>query len=554
MERSEKYCWVAAAALISAFGLQSTLASLRKSPTSDEPPHIAAGLSYVQTRTFRANPQHPPLMKELSGASLMLGGVRPQYAMELQDYATHPGQPEWDIGYRIIAQNGIQRVMFRARLPMITIAALLGVFLYVWGRRIAGQIAGLSALFLYAFDPNILAHSYLVTTDIGCAAFSVLFLFTLWNYVQRPSWVGRVLCGLALGAALCAKFSALVLVPIAAALLAAAALLPSMAFAEYPTRLRRLLACGLDLVAMSMIAIVAIQAVYLFSPDPLLYLKGLKQVNADHIADYPGIIAGQLVVHSRSYFAIAYLLKEPLAGIILFVIGAVALVRTRRVTLLDKLFLIVPAAGLFAVYSFFADPFGIRYIIPVLVFLYLIAGLGLASLLQMKQAWAWITAGVLAAWILVTAVGVYPDHLAYFNEAACLQDPGKIGFDGGSRCGPMWLDDSNVDWGQGLAELKTWLDRNAQGRTVRLRYFGSFPPEFYGIAYQKLSDTELALPDPPPGLVVVSSHIIARVPALVDEIGLTAGSWLRDHAPKAIIGHSLYVYDFPETQSASLRP
>ena len=65
-----------AGALILVFGIQIYSESRIKSPACDEPPHIASGLSYVETGVFLANPQHPPLLKELSGLSMLLGGVR----------------------------------------------------------------------------------------------------------------------------------------------------------------------------------------------------------------------------------------------------------------------------------------------------------------------------------------------------------------------------------------------------------------------------------------------------------------------------------------------
>src|SRR5208283_3373441 len=65
-----------AIALSAIFFCVALCESLVKSPTSDEPPHIASGLSYVSTGIFRGNLQHPPLLKELSGLSLLLGGIR----------------------------------------------------------------------------------------------------------------------------------------------------------------------------------------------------------------------------------------------------------------------------------------------------------------------------------------------------------------------------------------------------------------------------------------------------------------------------------------------
>ena len=148
-------------------------------------------------------------------------------------------------------------------------------------------------------------------------------------------------------------------------------------------------------------------------------------------------------------------------------------------------------------------------------------------------------------WLVVAAIGIYPDHLAYFNEAACLPgQPGQIGIDGGTRCGPMWLDDSNVDWGQGLKQVKKWIDRNAKGRKVRLAYFGTFPPEGYDLAAEKIAAPQL-LESPTPGLYIVSAHWIALVPALAKANDSAAGDWLRDTPPVALIGHSFYVYDRP---------
>jgi 4-amino-4-deoxy-L-arabinose transferase-like glycosyltransferase len=88
--------------------------------------------------------------------------------------------------------------------------------------EMVGPAVALGALFLYALDPTLLAHSYLVTTDAGFAAFTVLFLWALWSYVRNPGWKRLLLCGLALGAVLGTKFSAVLLLPAGAVLLLAA--------------------------------------------------------------------------------------------------------------------------------------------------------------------------------------------------------------------------------------------------------------------------------------------------------------------------------------------
>jgi hypothetical protein len=159
----------------------------------------------------------------------------------------------------------------------------------------------------------------------------------------------------------------------------------------------------------------------------------------------------------------------------------------------------------------------------------------------MKPKWGRYTAAALCVWLVVAAAGVYPDHLSYFNEAACLLQgrPGAIGLDGGTRCGPLWLDDSNVDWGQGLKQLKSWLDRNAKGRTIRFASPYAFPAETYGIANVRATEEDLGR-RPLTGLYAVSASFVARLPRQN-----VAYEWLESTPPRAIVGHAIYVYDFP---------
>jgi len=581
-KRESRLLGLAAGALVLIFLLQAFLESRLKSPTSDEPPHIAAGLSYLETHTFRANPQHPPLMKELAALSLLAGGIRWPRNAETE-HLIHgelkPGeQPEWAIGDQLIAANGPDRVMMWARAPLLLVAAMLAAVLFLWGRQIVGGLAAAGAVLLYTMDPTILGHSYLVTTDVGIAAFLMLFLFALWNYVRHPDGKRLALCGLALGALLCTKFSAVLILPVIPVLLLAAAIGPvdgegearhtapryraarndacpcgsgkkfkachgapaaaKTASPASPDRLRKALPFLYAFLAMCVVAVVVIQAVYLFSSDPLLYVKGFQRVNADHIKDYPTYFAGRIQDRFLSYFVFAWLLKEPLATIILAAIGLVALIRSKNISVTAKLFLLLPPAAMFLGATILADEVGVRYVMPALPFGHLLGGVGLAALFRMTAGWARAAAALLCAWVVVAALGVYPDHLPYFNESACLlRDPGAIGLDGGTRCGPLWLDDSNVDWGQSLKQLKTWLEHHAPGREILLLNTFGFPPEVYGIRCHKLDPNDLAV-EPQPGLYAVTAHMVARIPAYPG-----ASDWLRRTPPLAIAGHSLYIYD-----------
>jgi hypothetical protein len=435
------------------------------------------------------------------------------------------------------------------------------------------------------------------------ASFIVLALFALWNHLRRPGWTSLLLCGLCLGAALTAKFSGVFLLPIMGLLMVAALRWPLASGAEgspsspaagdnaapsqrgrieaqarmvrrkdlrtsgggkkyknYRGRLpagaspksdlsRRLAFAAGAFVIICLVAFGFVQATLFFPRDVMMYVKCARMVNADHDPTYLAYMAGEFKRHFTSYFLVAYGLKEPLAGIVLTLIGLAALIRSRSIQLLGKLFILVPLVVFFAAVTIMADDLGVRYIIPALPFVHLIAGLGIATLLQAgrKFKWAPYAAAVLCGWAVLAAAGIYPDHLSYFNEAACLlTQPVRIGWDGGSRCGPAWLDESNVDWGQGLKQLKTWLDRNAAGRQVKLTIITSFPPEAYGIKCQHLEAKDL-MHEPGPGLYAVSAHLVARVPAVS-----YAGNWLQRIQPVAIVGHALYIYDIPDSAAAGM--
>jgi hypothetical protein len=275
---------------------------------------------------------------------------------------------------------------------------------------------------------------------------------------------------------------------------------------------------------------VVVEVVFLFR-SPVLYLDGIQRVNADHDPNYQAFFAGEFQQRFLGYFPGAYLLKEPLAAIAAAAFGLWAVLTAKKPEKLRNWFLLLAPAVLMAAYIAKADNMGVRYLIPVLPFAFLLGGAGLAWLFTHKAKWGRPVAVVLAVWVVVAAAGIYPDHLSYFNESACLlQDPSQIGLDGGSRCGISWLDDSNVDWGQGLKQLRTWLDRHGIREPIQLAYFGSFPPQNYGLQF--------TVPDsmrpPAPGIYAVSAHFLPRLGA--------AGSWIPRMVPTAVVGHAIYVY------------
>ena len=98
---------------------------------------------------------------------------------------------------------------------------------------------------------------------------------------------------------------------------------------------------------------------------------------------------------------------------------------------------------------------GARHILPLYVFLFILAGAGIAALASQPTArWAWVGAALLAAHI-ASSLAAFPNFIPYANEAW-----------GGQRNVHNLLSDANVDWGQQLLQVKKWQDSASQRRVL----------------------------------------------------------------------------------------
>jgi|RhiMethySRZTD1v2_1073278.scaffolds.fasta_scaffold02662_10 hypothetical protein len=530
--RLHRYWGVAVFLLLAVVIVVPAIIMTEKSATFDEVAHLPAGYSYLIERSIRYNPQHPPLIKEICALPLLLLDLR---------YPENPSENEWVFGREFLFRQDAQRILFWGRIPALLLSLGMASLVAVWATHLWGSVGGLLALFLYAFDPTITAHSQLVTTDVGVACFSLLYLWSLRSYLRNPTWKALLLSGAALGLALGAKFSAVVLVPISLVLLGVAALrgqpstgtAPSCAKNEVESKPLRV-SFWRNLAALSLMTLVAavfVWAIYFFPKDPLFYWKGIQSVNRDHGVTAHFYLMGMLKPSGwKSYLLIAWLVKTPIPTLLLTVAAVVMSFKGWRATQLDEAFLIVPAAGYFLFYSMFADNIGVRYLIPCFPFLYILAGRLVHRLCSAGRLHKLLFCTLLT-WNLSEYAAIVPDHLSYFNQIA-----------GGAKNGTEWLSDSNVDWGQGLIQLRRFIE-DQQITDYAYFYFGTADPEYYGIRGRRIAGLDFVI-HPTRGLVIMSAHIIPVARNVLDRVfGNGPLNWLRRQAPVHIVGHAYYVYE-----------
>jgi 4-amino-4-deoxy-L-arabinose transferase-like glycosyltransferase len=467
VDRSKVVNSIAVGLLGLMFALMVSSARL-ESPTMDEQNHIARGYAYLRTGDLRLNLDHPPLINFLSAAPLLL----------LPDLKLPTDSPAWEQAHVIAfatqflwhTSHNADQILLLARLPIMLLAILLGCFVFRWARELYGPLAGLLALGLYVFDPNILAHARLTTTDLGVTCFLFMAVYCFWHWLNHPTWSRLAAAGLTLGLALVSKYSALVLMPI----LPLIGLTYTLTSGQPMQRVRKLVpSAGLMIVLAGLV----VWAVYGFEVGPLVeggipmpiptYVRGLQGVFRHSEMGHPAFLHGDYFTTARwDYFPVAFAIKTPLPTLILLCISLVWTVKQQTWRSAYPLLLPVLVYLAISLSSKFLN-IGYRHILPILPFLFVFAS-SVARSIELRKTPVAATCLLIVAWYLIGSVRIYPHYLAYFNELV-----------GGPDNGWRYLVDSNLDWGQDLKGLKSYMEQ-AGIEEIYLSWFGSTYPDAYG--------------------------------------------------------------------------
>jgi tetratricopeptide (TPR) repeat protein len=337
---------------------------------------------------------------------------------------------------------------------------------------------------LFVFDPNVLAHGAVVGTDMGLSCFMFASIYAFYRYVRVPSTGRLVVVGVATGLTFASKHTGILLVPMLLLLSIVEVLRRRDATTDSEALGKRIRRLAVAFVVTSALAVATLWAFYGFrysarpaglqmNPPladslhqlsrpreirllatvahyrllPESYVFGLSDVRimSDYYTSY---LFGTIYPHGIwFYFPAAFAIKSTLSLLILLglVVGVIA---TRRFQCWREiLFLTIPPAYYFLVAMSAGMNIGLRHILPVYPFLYVLAAGSAWKVIEQNRRWIYFVAALIA-FQAVTTTRAFPAYMAYANEVW-----------GGPSQTYKYLSDSNVDWGQQLKSTKAYLEQ-----------------------------------------------------------------------------------------------
>jgi hypothetical protein len=532
--------WAVYVGLMLLFFAQLLLGSRQLSLTADEPPRIVRGYTYLSSDDFWLVPifKHPPLFEAWAALPLRLRSDAPDPAATPY-WREHGAQYILSMWPRL---GSVAQLELAARVPVMLAATVLLALVIRWARDWAGFWGGTIAAVLMVWDPAMIAHSQLATTDLGITLLVFASVYTFQRLAGRPAWPGVAVTGVLTGLTLATKHSGVLILPTLGilALLAWA----RQALAEARTvrsHLPQLLSWFGRLAAIYAIGFVVLWAVYRFEiewqssfPWLLPMPSHIRSVLALFV-DRPRLafLRGQLSDRGWWwYFPYAFAVKTPLP--LMAAVGFGLCQGARRGWkgwLTDSPLWLFPLLyGLMALTT--SIQIGYRHLLPMLPFLYVMAARAIAQVCVSRRRIGRWAAMALAAWYVVGTWWAYPYTLAYFNELV-----------GGPSNGYRHLVDSNVDWGQSFKALADYVERERIDG-VHLSYWTWVDPAEYGLDYRPLPPVpgtdEDAFPAfaPPSGTYALSATTLQGLFVRDTELY----DWFRHRQPVAQPGYGMLVY------------
>ena len=564
--RDRRLIATAVVCLLIILSLQLLLSIRRESQTWDEANHIYAGYRSWTDADFGLNPEHPPLVKLLATAPLL---ASPLKIPKLED--RYFKEEAFLGGKEFLYQNDADQILLRTRMAAATFTLLLAVLVFLGTKEMFGTTAAFIALVLLVFDPNLLAHGALVTTDAALSCFMFASVYAFYRFVKVLSLWRLVIVGISTGLALVAKHTGMLVFPILL-LLAICEVVRYLISARSVAWKQTLKLAG-SLLVITAIALGVLWSFYGFryvarpnglqlNPPLAAYVQqlkpyeiwGLTKLARFHIlpesyiyglADvritanfYTSYVLGKIYAHGVwFYFPVAFLIKSTIGFMALVLLTAAAIATRRLNCWREILFLIIPPAFYLLVAFTVGMNIGVRHILPVYVFLSVLIGGAAWALIKKNRKWVYLVVALLLIHA-ISSLRTFPVYIAYANELW-----------GGPANTYRYLTDSNVDWAQQLKATKQYLDQ----RGVKDCWFAYFAEGVADFKYNGITCKPL------PTVVTIWLNEQVDVPASIDGPVLISAGTLSGYefgpgslnpygqfkqlAPTAVIEHGVFVFD-----------
>ena len=561
---NQDWAWLASAGLLVVMGINLFSVIARKSITIDETQIIPDGYYWVSSRTFFIEPDHPPLSKILVGLPLLF---LPLETPKLDDLNRLPSPDQTLVAadrFWTTNRPHFQSIFFWARVPMVVLTLLIGALVFTFTRDLFNVRAAVLAVALFSLEPTVLGHGRVVK-DIHVAFVYLLFFFALYRYGLKPSLRRALWLGFACGLGLVAKYSMVILVPLLMVAFCFFVLRPPSGTG------RRQILVHFLIAVFSMLLL--LNATYFFRREPLIaadiaalerndpassatllsalkhssifvppyFVYGVYRTYVHNDVGHSAFLLGDY--RDRGwwyYFPVAFALKTTIPFLMIALVSLVwaafgAIRREVRV-----LILLVPA-GIYGLMAMSAGiNIGIRHLLPVFPFLFILGGAFLDRLLRVrKHRGLAVTLVVVAiAGCTVEAVRAYPNYIVYMNQFAS------------GRPGWQYLSDSNVEWGDDTGALAQYLKERGETRVRAALLGGQVLLPLYGVEYVDLLS--------PPGNPLPETRYVALGASFLN--GSTVPGWsegsgretkeqqrnffagYRNRTPEAVFGGSIYLY------------
>ena len=570
MKRTPVLITASVVCLLIILSLQLLLSIRQESQTWDEADHIYAGYRTWTDADFGLNPEHPPMVKLLATIPLLSS---PLITPKLEDRFFK--EDAFLGGKQFLYQNNADQILLRTRMAAATFTILLALIVFLGTKEMFGTGAAFIALTLLVFDPNLLAHGALVTTDAALSCFMFASVYAFYRYVRAPSAWRLSVVGIATGLALAAKHTGLLVLPILL-LLSVFEVVRYLITVNHQTIKasgKHALKIAGSLVTISIIAVAILWAFYGFryaarpnglqlNPPltayvhelkpheiwlvstmarfhvlPESYLYGLADVRLT-ANFYTSYVLGKIYAHGVwFYFPIAFLIKSTIGFMVLLLLSVAAIATRRLNCWREILFLIIPPFFYLIVAFTVGMNIGVRHILPVYVFLAVLIGGAAWTLVRQNRRWIYLVMALLLIHA-ISSLRTFPVYIAYANELW-----------GGPSNTYKYLTDSNVDWAQQLKATKHYLDQRGV-KDCWFAYFGEGVADFKynGIPCKPLPtvvtlwlNEQVDVPESIDGPVLISAGTLSGF-----EFGprsLNPYEQFERLAPTAVIQHGVFVFE-----------